>query len=243
MILKVIGSSSKGNGYVLIEDIEILILECGFPFKAIKKAIDYNILKIKGCLLTHGHTDHFKYVREYLHAGIPVYTNEETKINIDTKAGDRLYSLTEFQPVHIGGFKVISLYVPHNGIPNYAYLIEHGEMGRLLFATDFEYIPYNFQKQQVQHFLIEANYDKHFIDQELPNYEHKLLGHASLATCLAAIKANLTPNLRNVIMCHLGGGSSSSEYFISEMQKIAGQDVHVACAKPDLVVELSKNPF
>jgi len=145
--------------------------------------------------------------------------------------------------VHIGGFKVIPFYVPHNDTPNFGYLIEHGEMGRLLFATDFEYIPYNFQKQQIQHFLIEANYQEQFIDRDLPNYEHKLLGHASLETCIGAIKANQTPNLRNVIICHLGGGSSSSEYFISEMQKVTGRGIFVACAMPGLVVELRKNPF
>jgi hypothetical protein len=62
----------------------------------------------------------------------------------------------------------------------------------MLFVTDYEYIPYNFKKQQIQHFLIEANYQEQFIDKDLPNYEHKLQGHASLETCVGAIKANQT---------------------------------------------------
>lgn len=55
MLLKCINSSSKGNAYALIAENEILLLECGMPLKEVKKAIDYNILKIKGCLLSHEH--------------------------------------------------------------------------------------------------------------------------------------------------------------------------------------------
>ncbi len=172
-----------------------------------------------------------------------MYTNDETIQAIDDIPGAQFYSVSEFRPVQIGGFKCIPFYVPHNGTPNYGYLIEHKEMGRLLFATDYEYIPYNFKKQQIQHFLIEANYQEQFIDKDIPNYEHKLLGHASLETCVGAIKANQSPNLRNVIMCHLGGGSSLEGYFISEMQKVTGKSIQVTCAIPGLVVELSKSPF
>ncbi|WP_124066276.1 MBL fold metallo-hydrolase [Clostridium sp. E02] len=243
MVLKVIGSSSKGNGYALIADNEILLLECGCPFKDIKKAIDWQILKIKGCLLTHGHADHSKYTKDFQKAGIPVYTNDETKQAVGEILVAQFYYVPEFRTFHVGGFKCIPFYVPHNGTPNYGYLIEHKEMGRMLFITDYEYIPYNFQKQQVQHFLIEANYQEQFINKDLPNYEHKLLGHASLETCIGAIKANQSPNLRTVIMCHLGAGSSSGKYFTNEMQKVTGRNVNVVCAVPGIIMELNKDPF
>ncbi len=172
-----------------------------------------------------------------------MFTNEETKQVVEDIPGVQFYGVPEFKVIHIGGFKVVPFHVPHNGTPNFGYLIEHEEMGRMLFVTDYEYIPYNFQKQQIQHFLIEANYQEQFIDRNIPNYEHKLLGHASLETCIGAIKANQSPNLRNVIMCHLGGGSSLEGYFISEMQKVTGKSIQVTCAIPGLIVELSKSPF
>lgn len=243
MFLKCISSGSKGNAYALQGKDEILLIECGKPFIEVKKAIDWQILKIKGCLLSHGHQDHLKYVRDYLKAGIPVYTNENITLAVEFVQGAQFYGVPEFKVIFIGGFKVVPFQVPHNGTPNFGYLIEHVEMGRLLFVTDYEYIPYNFQKQNIQHFLIEANYQEQFIDKDLPNYEHKLLGHASLETCIGAIKANDTPNLRNVIMCHLGGGSSLEEYFINEMQKVTGKNVNVACAVPGLVLELDSEPF
>lgn len=55
MFLKCISSGSKGNAYALQGKDEILLLECGKSFIEVKKAIDWQILKIKGCLLSHEH--------------------------------------------------------------------------------------------------------------------------------------------------------------------------------------------
>lgn len=55
MLVKVIGSSSSGNGYALISGEDILLLECGVPAKEMLKAIDYQTSKISGCLLSHEH--------------------------------------------------------------------------------------------------------------------------------------------------------------------------------------------
>ena len=243
MILKCIGSGSKGNAYALIGKQDILLLECGMPLKEVKKAIDYNILKIKGCLLTHEHGDHSKYVRDYLKAGIPVFTNDETKRTIKVSPGDRISSGAEMKQFNMGHFEIIPFYVPHNGTACFAYLIKHPEMGKLLFATDLEYIPWSFKGHAINHFLIECNYDEQFIDTNIPNYEHKIKGHCSLDTCLNIIWANETVALRNVIMCHLSASSDYSGYFIKRMREVAGIGVKVACAKPGLSVELNENIF
>lgn len=243
MILKCINSGSKGNAYALIAKDEILLMECGMSLKEVKKVIDYEFLKIKGCLVTHEHQDHLKYIREYLSTGIPVYTNEFTKEKIESRLGYRLYGVPEKNTFCVGGFKVIPFYVPHNDIPNFAYIIEHSEMGRLLFATDYEYIPWTFRQWQIQHFLIECNYDMQFANQEAPNYEHVLKGHASLGTCLEVVEKNRTPNLMTVIMCHLSGHSAQDGYFINEMQKVAGCGVLVDCAAAGKAWEVNDEPF
>lgn len=55
MLLKCNGSGSKGNGYALISDDEILLIECGVPVKEMLKSIDYHTGKVVGCLLSHEH--------------------------------------------------------------------------------------------------------------------------------------------------------------------------------------------
>ena len=243
MILKCIGSGSLGNAYALIGEEEILLLECGMPLKEVKKAIDWQILKIKGCVLSHIHADHSKYIKDYLNAGISVFTNEETKENISTMPGNRLCARKEGEPFQAGSFKIIPFYVPHEDTFCFAYLIEHKEMGKLLFATDYCYLPWSFKQQRIEHFLVEANYCDECIDSDIPNYPHVLCGHASFKTCMDMIETNKTDQLRNVIMCHLGRGTEPRGYLVEKMQEVTGMYVNVVCAQSGGCVELKRDPF
>ena len=56
MELKVINSGSSGNGYALISEAgEILLLECGVKGIEMKRAIDFQVGNVAGCLLSHIH--------------------------------------------------------------------------------------------------------------------------------------------------------------------------------------------
>ena len=73
MKLKTLGSGSSGNCYMLENDKEALIIEAGLPFMEVKKALDFNVMKIKAVITTHFHTDHSLYSLQYVQAGIPVF--------------------------------------------------------------------------------------------------------------------------------------------------------------------------
>lgn len=55
MFLKVIGSSSHGNSYILESKTGSLLLECGIQFKKIQKAVNFDLSKLRGCLISHEH--------------------------------------------------------------------------------------------------------------------------------------------------------------------------------------------
>lgn len=55
MVLKVLGSGSSGNCCILESDTEALIIEAGIDFKSLKVAIDFNIRKIVGVVISHSH--------------------------------------------------------------------------------------------------------------------------------------------------------------------------------------------
>lgn len=55
MFLRVINSGSSGNGYILESENEALIIECGCKLIDIKKALNFNISKVVGCLVSHEH--------------------------------------------------------------------------------------------------------------------------------------------------------------------------------------------
>jgi len=55
MLLDVLGSSSKGNCYLLHNDKECLVLETGVPFMEVKKVLNFNISKVVGVCVSHAH--------------------------------------------------------------------------------------------------------------------------------------------------------------------------------------------
>ena len=208
----------------------------------VKKAIDFQIRKVVGCLASHSHKDHIGYAKDFLSAGIKIYTNDKTKEFVDCVSGEWLYRMPEMKIFEVGGFRVTPFYVPHNDTPNYAYLIEHEEMGKLLFATDFEYLPWTFRQHKLNHMLIECN---HMDDVENTdaNYEHVLRGHSSLSTVLDVIRRNQMPSLRNVILCHLSRSNANPVQMVDKVKKVAGSRVKVFCAEDGIEIELNKNLF
>ena len=50
----------------------------------IKKAIDFNILQVKGCLITHEHQDHCKGIHDVIKAGINTDALNETHTALGT---------------------------------------------------------------------------------------------------------------------------------------------------------------
>lgn len=65
MKLKVLGSSSSGNCYILDAHEEILILDAGVNFKEVQKALEFDFRGVRGVLITHEHMDHLKYAPNF----------------------------------------------------------------------------------------------------------------------------------------------------------------------------------
>lgn len=208
----------------------------------VKKAIGWKIGKVVGCLVSHQHGDHIGKIRDYCNIGFPIYTNDETAEFIETVYGEKVLSVPEFQRLSLGGFTIQPFYLPHNGVPNFGYLIEHAEIGRLLFMTDMEYCRYDFAAFGINHILVESNYDMELVDKSIHNYTHKLLGHCSIQTACGIIRANRTPELRTVILCHLGAFSDEGS-FKKHAKEAAGAGVGVDVADAGKIFDISLMPF
>lgn len=244
MQLKVIGSGSSGNSYVLENETEALIIEAGLPFLEVKKALDFNVMKIVGVIVSHEHLDHAQYIKQYMRAGISVYTAFETQTALEVITGERTTAITPLKKCQIGKFTVTPFNVPHDtDIECYGYLIEHEEMGKLLFMTDLEYCRYNFAKQGINHILIESNYSMDLVDRDEPNYEHRLRGHMSLDTALKFISTNDNPMLLNVVLIHLSDKSGDPTQFTEETKKTIEYGANVYVARKGLEVDLNLCPF
>ena len=169
-------------------------------------------------------TDHSKSADDFKKMGFNVwqpYLNEKT-----------------YQRKQLGKFNIQCFDLPHNETPNRGFLIEVDEQ-KMLYMTDFEYCPFKFTTQKINHILIECNYQQELVDRDLPNYEHKIRGHCSLTTCKEFIKVNATDGLQTVILCHLGKETAEPEECVNEVQKIVPQ-ANVCVAERGLEVELRK---
>lgn len=230
MKLKVLGSGSSGNCYLLEHNNEILILDCGVHIKEIKKGLNWDLSKVVGAIATHEHLDHVKSLNDIRNMGIKVLAPFES---------EKLWQKATF-----GNFHIQSFDVPHNDTKNAGFLITVADQ-KILYLTDLEYCPYSFAKTKVNHILIECNYADEYLDKDIPNYEHKIRGHCSLDTCKEFIKTNNSDALRSVILIHLGEGIREPNQIIEEIKKIVDFDVFVDYARAGKEFELRETecPF
>ena len=119
---------------------------------------------------------------------------------------------------YFGGFVIRSFDVPHDDVDCRGYLIIRPNGEHFLYATDFEYIKYSFRNQQIQHLLIECNYQNKYVEKSASNREHVLRGHAELQTTLGVVKDN-ADSLKNVILCHISHGNGNPYEMVEEVQK------------------------
>ena len=232
MTLKVLSSESAGNCYLIESDSQCLIIEAGIRLQELKLSLNFDLSKVIGCLISHSHGDHCKYARDFLKAGIDIYTSKET-IAAANLTGHRLFPLSPL-PVQLGQFTIKCFPVPH-GVPTLGFLIKHHLAGLILFVTDAACIPHKFNN--LNHILIEANYE----DSILTN-DRSVGHHMSLDTCLEFLRANDMRQVRNIVLLHLSSLNSDSKKFAKSVQSIA-PNASVSIADKGLEVNLSKYPF
>lgn len=241
MKLTVLGSSSSGNCYILDNGNEALIIEAGIRFLEVKKALDFQIRKVVGCLITHQHNDHAKYIKNMVDTGFYVLALPEV-LTAKEVSGSRVKSLELGKGYKFGNFKVAPFAACHD-VPCVGYLIDHPASGRILFLTDSCMCEYIFPG--LNHVLIECNYsDKKLIESinsgiTLPIQRTRLLtSHMELETCKGILMANDLSNVSNVVLLHLSKDNGDEPRFITEIQKATGKLVYVA--KPGLTIQLDK---
>ncbi|HFL1025859.1 MBL fold metallo-hydrolase [Listeria monocytogenes] len=66
-----IASGSKGNAYVISSGRSQLLIECGINFDKIRKALNFDLSAVEGCLISHEHGDHVAGVKKcYAHRAL-----------------------------------------------------------------------------------------------------------------------------------------------------------------------------
>lgn len=231
MVLKVLGSSSQGNCYILENKNEALIIEAGVRFIEVKKALGFDIRKVSGCLITHQHNDHAKYIKAMVESGFPTLALEEVW-TAKGVTGSRAYCIERGKGYRFGRFKVLPFDACHD-VPCVGYLIDHPETGRIMFLTDSCICEYVFPG--LNQVMIECNYsDAKLVEainagRTLPSQRERLMtSHMELNTCKGFLCANDLTNVANIVLLHLSDNNSDEKNFVSEIERQTGKVVYAA---------------
>jgi phosphoribosyl 1,2-cyclic phosphodiesterase len=245
MKLKIINSGSVGNCYILENDSCALVIECGVNFKDIKQALDFNLQKVAGVLITHEHGDHCKAIKDVLAAGLNVHASAGT-IKAMGRHSHRFLPMLKMSKINIGEFIVMAFDVKHDAEEPFGFLIHHPECGNVLFVTDSYYVEHTFKG--LNQVIVEANYCPEIVKQRAADgklhvsvADRVFTSHMSIDTCLGLLKANDLSAVNNIVLIHLSDGNSNAAQFKRQVEELTGKTVTVAAKNTE--INFSKTPF
>lgn len=233
MKLITLGSSSKGNGYILQrKDGSVLILEAGIKLSKIKEALNFDLSRVSACLISHSHQDHSKYMMEYARAGITIAgPHELVQISGKTIHHNAMPLPAKVASKLKNDWKIIPLAVAHD-VPCFAYLIKT-EGNVICFITDTYKFAY--RVPDVTHWLIEANYDINIVRDKVANgtantfvLDRVYESHMEIETTIEVLRRNQSRSLRKIVLLHLSDSNSNEDDFRQRVQQEIGYPVEVA---------------
>jgi phosphoribosyl 1,2-cyclic phosphodiesterase len=233
MELRVLGSSSNGNCYLFQNDNEALVIECGVSLKEVKRAVDFNISKIAGALVTHEHGDHAGHIGEFIDAQIPIYLSNGTREKLALLNSFNIKTIEKGNYFKVGNFKVVAFETVHDAAEPLLFLIYHKETGVVLFATDTSYIKYKFNG--LNNILIECNYCSDILEANVKNgivtrsrYERVVMNHCSIETCKEFFAAIDFTEVNNIVLLHLSSQNSNERECRKIVEQITNKNVYIA---------------
>lgn len=247
MRLKILGSGSSGNCYILSTSTGSLVIEAGLPFKIIQKGLNFDLSKVVGVVLSHEHKDHSKAVPDILKAGIDVYLSEQTKHAIGVSESYRAITVELLKQFTIGDFIIMPFPTEHDCDGSLGYLIQYRPTGeKLLFLTDSYYCKYKFKG--LNYIMIECNYIKETLDANIEagliNEAMKprlLQSHFSLENVKKFLQANDLSQCRKIVLLHLSYSNSDASRMVREINELTGIETLIADA--GLVENLELYPY
>lgn len=139
-------------------------------------------------------------------------------------------------------FKVQCLVVPHGETPCYSFIIDHEDVGRILFITDCSNFPYKIKG--VNHLLIESNYMGDIIENNaVDNIWNSSASntHMEINTTVEVVKRHYSSDLMTICLLHLSNGNSDKYKFKKMIVEEIGIIPYIA--EPNLTIELKKEEF
>lgn len=238
MQLHVIGSSSKGNCYILESSSEALILEAGCKLMEVKKALHWQLSKVVGCAVSHEHNDHAGYAAEYAAAGIKVLALPAVQ---QAKGIKRNAIAVELGKAYKMGSFVLQPFEVMHDVPCVGYMVKQQELGKLVFFTDTFACKYRFEG--VSTYMVEANYCDELLEANIEAGKVPMLlrnrlmtSHMELHNTIGFLRSSDLSSVRNIVLVHLSAGNAEAARF--EEAVMAATGLPAVAAREGLTMEV-----
>ena len=206
--LKVVGTGSEGNCYLLTVNNQTLVIEAGVNFTKVKKALNFDLSGVVGVLVSHEQGDHADFIKDFVKFGKKVYCTE----------GTGKYNKIEYlKPFEIGLFKITPFEIFHDAKEPCGFLIEF-EGKRLAFITDTNDL--NIRLNNVDYWLIEANYSPEKLRTSSLDISLKKRiqqSHMSIDRCKTILEAHNAEKSSLVLLIHGSEKHSDKEEFLNKI--------------------------
>lgn len=224
MKITVVGSGSSGNSYIIDDGDSVLLIECGVAPKKTKQALNYDLSRVVGCLLSHSHGDHSKYAKEIMKMGIDLYCSPQTAEECGL-SGHRLKGLSGMVETTPGTYTVLPFEL-HHDVRTFGFFIRsETACENLLFMTDSAYTEYTFPN--LNYIMIETSYSEEMIKGE-PDAPRLRRSHMSIENAVKMLEANDLSKVKEIWLLHLSNRFGNSEAFKKNIQAVTGCPVYIA---------------
>ena len=233
MNIKTIASSSKGCCYIVSSGEFQLLIECGVSLKKIREALDFDLSKVVGCLVSHEHGDHSGYLQKLeKETNIPIWCTKGTIDRFDLLTSNKLIPYTwvsDMRSPIMTPFGALALPLNHD-VECLGFLIEIVEYPnkyRLFYATDTSEVKYTIPG--LTHLMIEANYSfENMIESERNKsaLSRACEYHLDIDKVVDFVKRH--PSLEEIHLIHLSREHADAELFKKMVMDVSGVPVFVA---------------
>lgn len=236
MKLEVINSDSSGNCYVLGNIHTAIMLDCGVKFRTVQEAMNFSLMRVKLCVITHEHQDHCRSFKQISACGIPSIASQGTYDAMGVSVDNRPMTIAHGQKRTYNGWTVYALEAKHDAREPLLYIIEHPGTGPVLFVTDSYLMPHDLRDFKFETVIIEANYcedlAREIREKKGDNFvdRRRVKSHMSIQTALLTLSRLDLNNCRNIVLIHLSYGLSDANRFRQMVEDATGIKATVADA-------------
>lgn len=223
-------SGSSGNLHTCSDGITNIILDFGVTIKVARTALNFDLSRFSGVLVSHCHKDHCKGIPAAIKSSLDCYLSLDTIEDLKV-LGHRVHEIKAMELFKIGTLWIKPFSLEHD-VPNLGFLIESDLDGKMVYATDTYYIRFRFKNVNV--WAIECNYSKDILEKNINTgvvpavIRNRIVkSHFSLENVKKFFMANDLSKTKEIHLIHLSENNGDSELFKQEIQELTGNPVFI----------------